>query len=111
MKALKHTVTEEGEIFPGDLFYPGYFHDRDTSLFTQDRPIAWTTPDIRAHQLLTEGLAERLPLLLDLSDLRMGENTEVILEESVLPENPPEPEIGSEPTDPQETAEPDHHEE
>lgn len=65
MKALKHTVEEEGELFPGDLFFPGYFHNRDSGVFTSDNPIAWTTPRIRAHQLATSGVASLVAILED----------------------------------------------
>lgn len=63
MKALKHTVEEEGELFPGDLFFPGYFHNRATGVFNSDNPIAWTTPRIRAHQLATSGVASLVAIL------------------------------------------------
>ncbi len=106
MRALKHTVTEEGEILPGDLFYPGYFHNRDTSIFSQDNPIAWTTPEIRAHQLMTDGLAERLPCVSDLKDLEE--------EQASQPAEPSIPELQVE-ADPVtltiELAEPANHEE
>lgn len=63
MKALKHTVEEEGELFPGDLFLPGYFHTRETGVFNSDNPIAWTTPRIRAHQLASSGVASLVAII------------------------------------------------
>ena len=60
MRALVLTTTEEGELFPGDLFFPGYFHVRESGIFDTSTPILWTNPRVRSHQLATEGLAEYL---------------------------------------------------
>lgn len=80
MRALCHTSTEEGELFPGDLFYPGFFHVRETGVFDTSKVIGWTTPKVRAHQLITEGLAEHLEEVVEEKPKKSRKKVEVVAE-------------------------------
>jgi hypothetical protein len=67
-KALRFSITDEGQLYHGLDFFPGWFHEigRDAAgniICNPTKKITWTTPEIRMHQLLSEKMVVRVEQL------------------------------------------------